>query len=98
MYCSNCECHSCRAQRAAAAAGAEKNAAEALRVISRAGETGRTLSELTKYSRHLRAMGTEPLAQLVDSLEVAGLVVKHRFPAPKRGKFRDAFLAVGISQ
>jgi uncharacterized protein YbaP (TraB family) len=98
MYCSNCQCDSCRAQRAAAAAGAEGNAAEALRLISKAGEEGRTLSELEKYSRHLRAMGKEPLAQLIDSLEVAGLVVKHRHLAPKRGKYRDAFLAVQVSQ
>lgn len=98
MYCSNCQCDSCRAQRAAAAAGAEANAAEALRVISRAGEQGRTLSELEKYSRHLRAMGKQPLAQLIDSLEVSGLVVRHRYQAPKRGKYRDAFLAVKVSQ
>ena len=98
MYCSKCQCESCSTQRAATAAGAEENAAEALRVISRAGQEGRTLSELVKYSRHLRAMGKQPLAQLIDSLEVAGLVVKHRFKAPTRGKSRDAFLAVQISQ
>lgn len=98
MYCSNCQCDSCRTQRAVAAAGAEDKAAEALRLISKAGEEGRTLSELEKYSRHLRAMGKESLAQLIDSLEVAGLVVKHRHPAPKRGKNRDAFLAVQVSQ
>ena len=98
MYCSNCQCDSCHAMRAAAAVGAEKNAAEALRLILKAGNEGRTLSELEKYSRHLRAMGKQPLSQLIDSLEVSGLLVKHRFPAPVRGKYRDAYLAVQVSQ
>ena len=96
MYCNHCECDSCRLKRDAAKAKADQLASEALRLIARAGDTGRTVSELSKYSRQLRAIGKQPLSEVVGSLETAGLVIKHRFNTAGRGKWRDAFLATKL--
>lgn len=68
-------------------------AVEAIRVIQKSGESGRTLSELVKYSRKLRSMGMDSLAALMDVLEAAGSVVKVNMRNADRGKSRDAYLS-----
>ncbi len=97
MYCSNCECPSCKALRLASG-GYSRVEEDALRVIIKSGEKGITLSELTRYSRPFRTIDREQQELLLDRLVGSGLLVKHEFPAPSRGRTRVAFLAVQVSQ
>lgn len=97
MYCTHCQCDSCRALRLASG-GYSRVEEDTLRVIIKSGEEGKTLSELTRYSRPFRTLDREAQALLLDRLEAEGKLVKHSFPAPGRGKPRIAYLAVEVSQ
>ncbi len=93
MYCTHCKCDSCKALRLASGSYSRVEE-DALRVIIRSGESGMTLPELTRYSRPFRTLDREQQALLLDRLEAEGKLIKHRFPASGRGKWRDAYLAV----
>ena len=97
MYCSNCQCPSCHAQRAAEFS-ADKASGDVIRLVRRAGPTGLTANQLKTFSRHFRGVDAEAQALLLDQLTMAGVLIKHRFPAPVRGRWRDAYLTSEVSQ
>lgn len=95
MYCSNCQCPSCHTQRAA---DFEKTTADVIRLVKDSGDQGVTANFLRSFSRKFRALGPDAQSALLDALTMSGVLIKHRFPAPGRGKYRDAYLAVRVSQ
>ena len=95
MYCSNCHCASCHTQRAAEF---NKITADVIRLIGAAGDKGRTAHELRSYSRSFRALAIDAQLAMLDALTLSGVLIKHCFPAPTRGKPRHAYLAVQVSQ
>lgn len=97
MYCTNCQCDSCRALRLASG-DYSRVLEDALRVIIRSRENGMTLSELTRYSRSFRTIDREQQILMLDKLVAEGKVIKHVFPAENRGRPRVAFLALEVSQ
>lgn len=97
MYCSNCNCLSCQSQRLSSF-NSNKATSDVLRLTLKAGEKGLTKNELTTYSRPFRAVDPEQRSLMLDQLEAAGLLVKHRFRAPTRGKPREVYLAAQVSQ
>ena len=97
MYCSNCNCLSCQSQRLSSF-NSSKAMPDVLRLVLKAGERGLTKNELTNQSRPFRSVEPEQQALMLDQLEAAGLLVKHRFRAPTRGKPRDVYLAIQVSQ
>lgn len=95
MYCSNCQCPSCHTQRAA---DFEKTTTDVIRLVKDFGDQGITASALRDYSRRFRALGPDAQSALLDALTMSGVLIKHRFLAPTRGKPRDAYLAAQVSQ
>lgn len=97
MYCSNCKCDSCQAQRLA---GETNNGVlkDVVRLVIKSGDKGMTMAEMKEFSRPFRAIGKEGQALLLDRLEAEGKLIKHRFSAQGRGRFRMAYLAAEISQ
>lgn len=92
MYCTNCQCESCRAQRVSVDVGSQEIAKEALRIAGKGGAAGRTLTEMVRFSRPLRALGKPELERLMDSLEYAGAVTRCTLRAANRGKARHVFV------
>lgn len=96
-FCPNCECHACLKARHETPASKAK--ADALRVITKAGELGLTMSELEKFSRPFRGLYRSTRETVLDELVAEGQLVQHKFPPPAgRGKSRAAFIAAQVSQ
>jgi hypothetical protein len=97
-YCQNCECFSCQQARATHNPDARAKA-DALRVITNAGQLGMTRSELEKFSRPFRAVHPVTREATLDQLVAEGFLIPHKFPpAAGRGKSRSAFVAAQVSQ
>lgn len=97
-FCPNCECHACQQARANNDPTSRAKA-DALRVITRAGELGLTESELQKFSRPFRALYAAARQDVLDDLVAQGALMQHKFPPPAgRGKWRVAFVATQVSQ
>ena len=93
MYCSQCSCPACQAQRVSDVAG-DKAKNDVVRLVIQAGEVGLTEYQMREKSRSFRALSDDDKCLLLDRLLGAGVLVKHTFKAPTRGKPRIAYLAV----
>ena len=76
----------------------DKVVSEVLRLVMKAGATGLTANQLKIFSRHFRKLDALAQLLLLDQLIMSGVLIKHSFSAPIRGKPRDAFLACKLSQ
>lgn len=98
MYCTNCSCPSCVALRVTAG-GYDRVKENVIRLIAKHGEKGLTMAELRTRSRPLRTMSDEDQALMLDGFVASGELVRVVFePASKRGRSRDAFVMVQVSQ
>lgn len=96
MYCNNCQCVLCVAKRSAPAIE-NRVQWDVIRLLTKAKESGMTMSELCKFSRAFRMLSNQSREVLLETLVSQGVLLKHRFPPESgRGRYRDAFLCSEI--
>jgi hypothetical protein len=98
MYCTHCECASCKALRIVSG-GYDRVKEDVIRLIIKSGDQGMTAAELYRFSRPFRTIDDGARGLMLDQMVEAGILLKHKFENKVgRGKSREAFICLEVSQ